>query len=126
MGMTRNVAGDRTVEDIEAQRMALLRRVKQSGLYLNEIEEFDVAVQAYYQIVSGLGVEQDIRSMATPESRNFIRLVRLKDGGLAVLKVIGNTREPGEGEVLAAWHKAGLPSVEPICWGYARVPRQTG
>jgi hypothetical protein len=108
-------------DDIEAQRIALRRRVKESGLYLNEIEEFDVAVMAYGQIAHRLGVVQDIRNLATPESRNLVRHVRLKDGSLAVLKITGNTREPGEGELLAAWHRAGLPTVTPISWGYVRV-----
>ena len=108
-------------EDIEAQRIALCRRVKESGLYLNEVEEFDVAVKAYGEIAHRLGVVEDVGNLTTPESRNLVRHVRLKDGGLAVLKIIGNTREPGEGELLAAWHCAGLPTVEPISWGYVRV-----
>lgn len=108
-------------EDIAAQRIALCRRIKDSGLYLNEVEEFDVAVKAYGEIADRLGIVEDIRNLTTPESRNLVRHVRLKDGSLAVLKVIGNTREPGEGELLAAWHRAGLPTVEPISWGYVRV-----
>lgn len=108
-------------DDIEAQRIALRRRVEESGLYLNEIDEFDVAVKAYGQIAHRLGVVQDMGNLTTPESRNLVRHVCLKDGSLAVLKITGNTREPGEGEVLAAWHRAGLPTVTPISWGYARV-----
>lgn len=108
-------------DDIVAQRIALCRRVKESGLYLNEIEEFDVAVKAYGQIADRLGVVEDIFNLTTPESRNLVRKVRLKDDSLAVLKITGNTREPGEGELLAAWHRAGLPTIKPISWGFARV-----
>ena len=108
-------------EDIEAQRIALCDRVKDSGLYLNEVEEFDVAVKAYNEIAHRLSIAEDIRNLTTPESRNLVRHVRLNDGSLAVLKIVGNTREPGEGELLAAWHQAGLPTVEPISWGYTRV-----
>ena len=108
-------------EDIEAQRIALCSRIKDSGLYLNEIEEFDVAVKAYAEMANRLGIVEDIRNLTTPESRNLVRHVRLKDGRSAVLKIIGNTREPGEGELLAAWHRAGLPTVEPISWGHVRV-----
>jgi hypothetical protein len=78
-------------------------------------------VKAYSEIAHRLGVVEDIRNLTTPESRNLVRHVRLKDGNSAVLKIIGNTREPGEGELLAAWHRAGLPTVEPISWGYVRV-----
>lgn len=119
--MTFQALEGRVEEDIEAQRTALCRRVNESGLYLNEIEEFDMAVQAYGQVISKLGIVEDIRSLTTPESRNLVRHVRLRDGSLAVLKVIGSTREPGEGELLAAWHRAGLPTVAPISWGYIRV-----
>ena len=108
-------------DEIEAQRIALACRVKESGLYLDEIEEFEVAVKAYGQIAHRLGVVEDIRNLTTPESRNLVRHVRLKDGSLAALKIKGNMREPGEGELLAAWHRAGLPTVKPISWGYARV-----
>jgi Phosphotransferase enzyme family len=108
-------------DDIEAQRIALCRRIEESGLYQNEIEEFDVAVKAYGQIARRLGIVQDIRNITTPESRNLVRHVRMEDGSLAVMKITGNTREPGEGELLAAWYRAGLPTVKPISWGYVRV-----
>ena len=52
--------------DIEAQRAALHSRVRDSGLYLNEIEEFDVAVQAYSQIAGRLGIAEDAGSLTTP------------------------------------------------------------
>ena len=35
--------------------------------------------------------------------------------------MIGNVREPGEGEILAAWHGAGLPCARPLTWGYVQV-----
>ena len=35
-----------------------------------------------------------------------------------MLKVIGNTRELGEGEVLERWRSRGLPCVELLSWGY--------
>ncbi len=119
--MTFNPVEGRVGSEIDAQRIALHRRVKWSGLYLNEIEEFEVAVHAYAQIAERLGIVEDLASLATTESRNLVRKVRLKDGSLAVLKVIGNTREPGEGELLVAWHRAGLPVVKPISWGYTRL-----
>jgi hypothetical protein len=108
-------------KDIEAQRIALCNRVNDSGLYLNEIEEFDVAVKAYGEISHRLGIVEDIRNLTTPESRNLVRHVCLKDSSLAVLKIVGNTREAGEGELLSAWYQAGLPTVEPISWGHIRV-----
>ena len=108
-------------DDIEAQRIALRGRVEQSGLYLNEIDEFDAAVQAYSHIAGRVGIAEDIRNLTTPESRNLVRQVRLDDASLAVLKITGSTREPGEGELLAAWYRAGLPTVQPISWGHVRV-----
>jgi hypothetical protein len=119
--MESHAPGELTGYDIEAQRAALRSRVEQSGLYLNEIEEFDAAVQAYDQIAGRLRIVEDIGNLTTPESRNLVRHVRLEDGSPAVLKITGNTREPGEGELLSAWHRAGLPTVQPISWGHARV-----
>jgi hypothetical protein len=111
----------RVGQEIEAQREALRCRVETSGLYRHELQEFEVAVAAWCHLLERLGVAEDLGTLTTPESRNVVRRVRLRDDTAAVLKVIGNTREPGEGELLGAWHRAGLPCVEPLAWGYRRV-----
>lgn len=107
--------------DIDAQRDALERRVRASDLYTHEPEEFAVAHTAYRRIYRRLEVAEDLGSMTTPESRNLVRKVRLNGGALGVLKIVGNTREPGEGEVLDAWRRHGLPCAQPLQWGYERV-----
>lgn len=115
------VLPDRLERAIQAQKVALVSRVQQSGLYTHEIAEFDIAWQAYRNLHQQIPVEDDLGSLTTPESRNLVRRVALRGGVQAVVKVLGNTREPGEGEVLAGWHHSGLPCVEPISWGYQRV-----
>ena len=117
----RNVLGVRLEEEIQAQKIALESRVKQSGLYAHEVAEFEIAWKAYRDLHGRIGIEDDFGSLTTSESRNLVRRVRLRDGVQAVVKVVGNTREPGEGEVLKGWHHSGLPCVEPINWGYQRV-----
>jgi hypothetical protein len=107
--------------DLEQQHTALRERVTQSGLYQNEIAEFSVARAEYPRIAARAGVVADLGSLTTYESRNIVRKVRLADGRLAVLKVMGHQREPGEGEVLAAWTAKGLPCVRPLKWGYGRA-----
>jgi hypothetical protein len=104
--------------DLSDQLSALERRVAASGLYTHEPSEFRVAVAAYRVVSERLGVVEDRGTLTTAESRNIVRRVRLHDGSEACLKVVGNTREPGEGEVLEAWHALGLPCVEPLAWGY--------
>jgi hypothetical protein len=108
-------------EQLSRQFEALRARVEQSGLYTHEIEEYALACQAYREIIGPLQVSADLGSVTSSESRNLVRKVRRYDAGLAVLKVMGNTREPGEGEVLASWHRLGLPCVEPLEWGYQQV-----
>ena len=117
----RDVLGARLEDAIQEQKGALESRVANSGLYTHEVAEFDVAWEAYRVLFGRLGVKEDIGTLTTPESRNLVRKVALRGGGQAVLKVLGHTREPGEGEVLKAWHQSGLPCVEPIRWGYQRV-----
>lgn len=95
-------------------------------MYAREPAEFLVARRAYVQLTEELGVERDLGSLGTPESRNIVRHVALRTGREAVLKVAGHTREPGEGEALAAWYRAGLPCVRPIEWGYRRVSASDG
>ncbi|WP_425432515.1 phosphotransferase [Geodermatophilus pulveris] len=73
-----------------------------------------------------LGIQQDYGTLTTAESRNLVRKVRLDDGTIAVLKVIGNVREPGEGETLQLWRDRGLPCVEPLDWGCLRVQGPNG
>jgi hypothetical protein len=90
-------------------------------MYLHEPEEFEVARSAYRQLIVKLDIAADLGSLTTAESRNLVRKVELRDGHSAVLKVCGNTREPGEGDVLAAWYELGLPCVEPLAWGYEPV-----
>jgi hypothetical protein len=107
--------------DLAAQSAALDRRVADSGLYTHEPAEFRVAVAAYGVLWDRLGIREDAGTVTTPESRNVVRRVRLASGDEAVLKIMGNVREPGEGEVLGAWHAAGLPCVEPLDWGYVRA-----
>jgi hypothetical protein len=108
-------------EELALQQAALDQRVAQSGLYTHEPFELRAAVTAYRALWDRLGLREDLGTLATPESRNVVRKVRLADGREAVAKVIGNVREPGEGEVLAAWRALGLPCVEPLNWGYVRV-----
>ncbi len=107
--------------DLEQQHAALRERVIQSGLYQNEIAEFTVARSEYPFIAARAGVVADLGSLTTDESRNIVRKVRLADGRLAVLKVMGHRREQGEGEVLAAWTAKGLPCVRPLEWGYGQT-----
>ncbi len=107
--------------DLEQQHAALRERVTHSGLYRNEIAEFSVARAQYSLIAARVGVVADLGSLTTEESRNIVRKVRLADGGLAVLKVMGHRRERGEGDVLAAWRAKGLPCVRPLAWGCART-----
>jgi hypothetical protein len=107
--------------DLEQQYSALCGRVTQSGLYQNEIAEFRVALSEYPLIAASMDVVADLGSLTTSESRNIVRKVRLADGRLAVLKVMGHCREPGEGEVLEAWTAKGLPCVRPMAWGYGRT-----
>ena len=107
--------------ELAAQQAELERRVAQSGLYTHEPLELQVAVAAYRALWDRLGLREDLGTLTTPESRNVVRRVCLADGREAVAKLIGNVREPGEGEVLAAWHALGLPCVEPLDWGYQRV-----
>lgn len=107
--------------DLESQRRALTDRVESSGLYRHEIHEFGIAGAALACLWPRLGIDEDLGSLTTPESRNIVRRVRLRDGSHAVLKLIGNTREPGEGDLLAAWRRAKLPCVEPVTWGYLQV-----
>jgi hypothetical protein len=107
--------------DLERQYAALRERVTRSGLYRNEIGEFGVAMAGYPLIAMQVGAVADLGSLTTEESRNIVRKVRLADGRLAVLKVMGNRREPGEGEVLAAWTAKGLPCVRPLEWGCGRT-----
>jgi hypothetical protein len=106
--------------DLDVQQAALRERVTQSGLYLNEIADFSLARAEYPAIAASAGVIADLGTMTTPESRNIVRKVRLAGGRLAVLKVMGHDREPGEGEVLAGWTARGLPCVRPLGWGYGR------
>lgn len=109
---------DHVSVDLFMQQSALQRRVRSSGLYLHEVEEFPIALAAYDELWETLGIDEDLGSLTTGESRNVVRHVKLSDGTAAVLKVAGHVREPGEGEVLAAWRDAGLPCVEPLDWGY--------
>jgi hypothetical protein len=104
--------------ELSDQLAALSDRVALSGLYTHEPAEFHVAVAAYGALRERLEIVEDMGTLTTAESRNVVRRVRLGDGTVACLKVIGNTREPGEGEVLEAWHALGLPCVEPLDWGY--------
>lgn len=111
---------------IREQRRRLAERVTASGLYRHEVPEFEVATTAYADLVTGLGIAEDLGNLTSPESRNLVRRVRRHDGTEAVLKVVGNTREPGEGEVLAAWSARGLPCARPLAWGYHRLPPAGG
>lgn len=106
---------------LQEQHHALRQRVTGSGLYVHEIDEFEVAVAAYERLWDDVRVEDDLGNVSTDESRNVVRRVRLRDGSSAVMKVAGNVREPGEGEVLAAWHRRGLPCVEPLDWGFVTL-----
>lgn len=108
-------------DKFETQFAALRRRVNASGLYLHEIEEFGIAREAWARVSVRLEVVVDLGSITTPESRNIVHKVCLRDGTIGVLKVAGNAREPGEGEVLEAWRALGLPCVRPMAWGYERV-----
>lgn len=110
-----------TEADLARQKVALTERVNASGLYTHEPEEFDIAIRAYRRLSERLALTSDVRSLTTPESRNIVRLVTTATGEPAVLKIMGNGREPGEGEVLRSWHKRGLPCVTPIDWGYETI-----
>jgi hypothetical protein len=115
------VLTDRHEAELDEQYRALRARVNASRLYTHEIDEFPYARAAYRALASRLGIVDDHGSLTTPESRNVVRRVRLADGRDAVAKFIPNTREPGEGEVLDAWWRAGLPCAEPLGWGYERI-----
>ena len=106
---------------LNLQAHLLAERVQHSGMYLHEPREFDVARRIYPVIARRLGVIEDLGTLTTPESRNIVRKVRLSDGSFGVLKVKGNARELGEGEVLESWHTRGLPCVEPLSWGYQQA-----
>ncbi len=106
---------------IEAQDQALRSRVEASGMYLHEVAEFALVKAAYVEVADRMGVVQDLGSLTTPESRNLVRLVRRQGRDMAVLKLVGNTREPGEGRVLSIWQERGLPSVPPLAWGELNV-----
>ena len=111
-----------TETELAQQRRLLNARVTGSGLYTHEPQEFETAIRAYRRLVERLAIESDMRSLATPESRNIVRLVTRADGSAAALKVMGHGREPGEGEVLRGWRQCGLPCVNPLDWGYDRPP----
>ena len=96
-------------QTLDLQADLLAERVRHSGMYLHEPQEFDVARRIYPVLAERLGVVEDLGTLTTPESRNVVRKVRLADGSFGVLKVIGNTRELGEGEVLERWRSRGLP-----------------
>jgi len=102
--------------DLARQAAALGERVRASGLYTHEVDEFEVARQVHRRVAPELGLA-DLGSLTTPESRNIVRKVQRPDGSTAVLKVIGNLREPGEAEALRAWSACGLPCVRPLTWG---------
>lgn len=102
--------------DLTRQAAALSQRVRGSGLYTHEVHEFEVARRVHRRVAPELGLT-DLGTLTTPESRNIVRKVRRPDGSMAVLKVIGNLREPGEAEALRAWSACGLPCVRPLCWG---------
>jgi hypothetical protein len=88
--------------DLARQAAALSKRVRGSGLYTHEVHEFEVARLVHRRVAPALGLT-DLGTLTTPESRNIVRKVRRPDGSTAVLKVIGNLREPGEAEALRAW-----------------------
>jgi hypothetical protein len=102
--------------DLARQATALSERVRGSGLYTHEVHEFEVARLVHRRVAPALGLT-DLGTLTTPESRNIVRKVRRLDGSTAVLKVIGNLREPGEAEALRAWSACGLPCVRPLYWG---------
>lgn len=109
---------------VRAQREALSARVLASGMYLHEVEEFELLTRVIGHVARLARVEQDLGSLTTPESRNLVRLVRRDDGSQAVLKLIGNDREPGEGPVLSFWHERGLPCARPLVWGNLPVQQR--
>ena len=100
-------------EDLSRQAAALSERVRASGLYTHEVAEFEVARLVHRWVVPALGLT-DMGTLTSPESRNIVRKVRRADGTTAALKVIGNLREPGEAQALAAWAAHGLPCVWPL------------
>jgi Ser/Thr protein kinase RdoA (MazF antagonist) len=111
-----------TEAELAQQSRMLNARVTDSGLYSHEPVEFEAAIHAYRHLVDRLAIESDVKSLATPESRNIVRLVTRADGSAVVLKVMGHGREPGEGEVLHGWRQHGLPCANPLEWGYERLP----
>ena len=113
-----------TEAQLAHQRRMLSARVRASGLYTHEPAEFEIAIRAYRRLIDRLAIESDEKSLATPESRNVVRLVTMADGTAAALKVMGHGREPGEGEVLHGWRQHGLPCANPLKWGYERLPGQ--
>lgn len=102
-------------EDLARQAAALSKRVRASGLYTHEVAEFEIARLVHRWVAPALSLT-DLGTLTTPESRNIVRKVRRPDGTTAVLKVIGNHREPGEAQALAAWTARGLPCVRPLAW----------
>jgi hypothetical protein len=102
--------------DLTRQAAALRERVEASGLYTHEVAEFTIARQVHRWVAPALDLT-DLGTLTSPESRNIVRKVRQPDGTMAVLKVIGNLREPGEAQALAAWSAHGLPCVRPLAWG---------
>jgi len=102
-------------EDVSRQAAALSERVRASGLYTHEVGEFEVARLVHRWVAPALGLT-DLGTLTSPESRNIVRKVRRENGSTAVLKVIGNLREPGEAQALAAWTAHGLPCVRPLAW----------
>ena len=106
--------------DLTRQAAALSERVRASGLYTHEVAEFDIARDVHRWVAPALGLT-DLGTLTSPESRNIVRKVRRTDGTTAVLKVIGNLREPGEAQALAAWSARGLPCVRPLSWADVSV-----
>jgi hypothetical protein len=102
--------------DLARQEVALSDRIRKSGLYTHEVHEFEIARQVYRWVALELGLT-DLGTLTTPESRNIVRKVQRPDGSMAVLKVMGNLREPGAAEALRSWSGCGLPCVRPLQWG---------
>ena len=109
--------------DIARQAAELARRVRGSGLHTYEVHEFEIARKVHRRVARKFGLA-DLGTLTTPESRNIVRKVRQPDGSTAVLKVVGNLREPGEAEVLRLWSARGLPCVRPLRSG--EVPLKSG
>ena len=102
--------------DLARQEAALTDRIRRSGLYTHEVQEFGVARQVHRRVALELGLT-DLGTLTTPESRNIVRKVQRPDDSTAVLKVMGNLREPGAAEALRSWSGCGLPCVRLLQWG---------